>query len=165
MARPARTIIVGGGVGGMAFAAALERLGLPFVLLERARELGEVGSGLGVLPGAVRALRTLGVGEDLFARGAPFRRFIVCSSRGGELAEVSFTRIFEQARCPGYVMHRGALHSALRARVSGDAIRTGAEVVSIEERNGEIRAVLRDSPAAVSGDLLVGADGLNSVVR
>ena len=35
----------------------LQRLGLPFVLLERAPELGEVGSGLGILPGAVRALR------------------------------------------------------------------------------------------------------------
>jgi 2-polyprenyl-6-methoxyphenol hydroxylase-like FAD-dependent oxidoreductase len=110
--KPERTIIVGGGVGGMAFAAALQRLGLPFVLLERARELSEVGSGLGILPGAVRALRTLGVGDELFARGAPFRRFFVCSSRGEELAEVSFTRIFERAGCPGYVLHRGALHSA-----------------------------------------------------
>ena len=164
MAQPARTIIVGGGVGGMAFAAALQRLGLPFVLLERARELGEVGSGLGVLPGAVRALRVLGIGDELFARGAPFRRFFVCSSRGEELAEVSFTRIFEQARCPGYVLHRGALHAALTARVCPDAIRTGAEVVSVDATNGEVRVVLRDG-SAVSGDILVGADGLNSVVR
>lgn len=165
LVKPERTIIVGGGVGGMAFAAALERLGLPFVLLERARELGEVGSGLGVLPGAVRALRTLGVGEELFARGAPFRRFVVCSSRGQELAEVSFTRIFERAGCPGYVLHRGALHAALTARVQHDAIRTGSEVVSLEQRNGEVRVLLRDQSTVIAGDLLVGADGLHSVVR
>jgi 2-polyprenyl-6-methoxyphenol hydroxylase-like FAD-dependent oxidoreductase len=164
MVRPERTVIVGGGVGGMAFAAALERLGLPFVLLERARELGEVGSGLGVLPGAVRALRALGVGAELFDRGAPFRRFVVCSSRGDELAEVSFTRIFERARCPGYVLHRGALHAALTARVRANAIRTGSEVVSIDGTNGAVRAVLRDG-SAVAGDLVVGADGLNSIVR
>jgi len=163
--RPGRTIIVGGGVGGMAFAAALHRLGLPFVLLERAPELSEVGSGLGVLPGAVRALRTLGVGDELFARGAPFRRFFVCSAAGDELAEVSFTRIFEQAGCPGYVLHRGALHAALAARVPADAVRTGAEVVSIEQADGEVRVRLRDDPTPIAGDLLVGADGLHSVVR
>jgi len=149
----------------MAFAAALGRLGLPFVLLERASELGEVGSGLGVLPGAVKALRVLGVGDELFARGAPFRRFLVCSSRGEELAEVSFARIFERAGCPGYVLHRGALHSALAARVKRDAIRTGSEVVSIEERSGEVRVRLRDPSTVIEGDLVVGADGLNSVVR
>jgi len=163
--RPERTIIVGGGVGGMAFAAALERLGLPFVLLERAPQLSEVGSGLGILPGAVRALRALGVGDDLFARGAPFRRFLVCSSRGDELAEVSFTRIFEQAGCQGYVLHRGALHAALAARVRADAVRTGADVVSIAQERGEVRVVVRNRPEPIIGDLLVGADGLHSVVR
>ena len=163
--KPARTIIVGGGVGGMAFAAALERLGYPYVLLERARELGEVGSGLGILPGAVRALQRLGIGDELFSRGAPFRHFVVCSSRGEELAEVSFTRIFARAGCPGYVLHRGALHAAITAHVARDAIRTGAEVASVEERDGEVRVALRDGSNAITGDLLVGADGLNSVVR
>jgi len=163
--RPERTIIVGGGVGGMAVAAALERLGLPFVLLERARELREVGSGLGILPGAVRALRALGVDDDLFARGAPFRRFLVCSSRGDELAEVSFTRIFAQAGCQGYVLHRGALHAAIAARVRSDAIRTGADVVSIAEENGHVEVCLRDQSEPITGDLLIGADGLHSVVR
>jgi 2-polyprenyl-6-methoxyphenol hydroxylase-like FAD-dependent oxidoreductase len=163
--KPGRTVIVGGGVGGMALAAALTRLGLPFVLLERAGALGEVGSGLGVLPGAVRALQTLGVGDELFARGAPFRRFVVCSSHGDELAEVSFTRIFEQAGRPGYVLHRGALHAALTARVKSDAIRTGAEIVAVEDGQGEVRVVLRDGSETVAGDLVVGADGLHSVVR
>ncbi len=149
----------------MALAAALQRLGLPFVLLERAPALGEVGSGLGILPGAVRALRTLGVGEELFARGAPFRRFFVCSSRGDELAGVDFGRVFAQAGCGGWVLHRGALHAALAARVRPDAVRTGAEVVAIEQGDGEVRVALRDDPSPIVGDLLVGADGLNSVVR
>jgi 2-polyprenyl-6-methoxyphenol hydroxylase-like FAD-dependent oxidoreductase len=105
------------------------------------------------------------VDDDLFARGAPFRRFLVCSSRGDELAEVSFTRIFEQAGCQGYVLHRGALHAAIAARVRSDAIRTGADVVSIAEEKGHVQVCLRDQPEPITGDLLIGADGLHSVVR
>ena len=163
--RPRRTIVVGGGIGGMALAAALQRLGLPCVLLERAPALGEVGSGLGILPGAVRALETLGVSPALFAQAAPFRRFRVCSSRGEELAEMSFTRVFARAGRPGYVMHRGALHAALTACVRADAVRTDAEVVAVAERGGEALVSVRGDPTPIAGDLVVGADGLRSVVR
>ena len=58
--RPERVIIVGAGIGGMALAAALQRLGIPVLVLERAAHLGEVGAGLGVLPNAVRALAAIG---------------------------------------------------------------------------------------------------------
>lgn len=163
--KPQRTVIVGGGVGGMAFAAALERLGLPYVLLEQAPVLGEVGSGLGILPGAVRALEMLGVGPALFQSGAPFRRFRVATRHGRDLSEVSFARVFEQAGRAGYVLHRGALHTALAERVNPAAILTGARVSSIEEEGGEVRVSVEGRAEPIRGDLLVGADGLRSVVR
>lgn len=163
--KPERTIIVGGGVGGMALAAAFSRVGLPFVLLERAEDLGEVGSGLGVLPGAVRALESLGIGDELFRRGTPFQEFFLCSRDGRELARVSFKRVFERAGRLGYVLHRGALHAALSARVAPGAVRTGAEVVAVDESDGRVKVHLRGEPTPIEGDLVVGADGLNSVVR
>jgi 2-polyprenyl-6-methoxyphenol hydroxylase-like FAD-dependent oxidoreductase len=163
--KPSRTIIVGGGIGGMALAAALQRLGLPFVLLEQADALEEVGSGLGVLPGAVRALEALGVGPGLFASGAPFRRFRVATRRGEDLAELSFTRVFERAGRSGYVLHRAALHGALLAQVAPEAIRTGARAASVSQQGGEVQVDLAGGGAPVRGDLLVGADGIGSVVR
>src|SRR5262245_37703495 len=59
--RPGRVLIAGAGIGGMALAAALQRLGIQVVVLERAPRLGEVGAGLGILPKAVRALAAIGV--------------------------------------------------------------------------------------------------------
>ena len=162
--KPQRTIIVGAGIGGLAFAAALQRLGLPFVVLEQASELGEVGSGLGILSGAVRALETLGVDASLYERGAPFRRFRVSSRSGADLAELSFTRLFAYAGRPGYVLHRGALHAALAARVAPEAVQTRARVSRVEADGPIVRAILEDG-SALEGDLLVGADGLHSVVR
>ncbi|MGH0032859.1 MAG: FAD-dependent monooxygenase [Myxococcota bacterium] len=163
--RPERIVIVGGGIGGMALAAALGRLGQPFVLLEQAPELGEVGSGLGILPGAVRALEVLGVSPDLFARAAPFRRFRIATQRGEDLAELSFSRVFARAGRTGYVMHRGELHAALRACVDPGAVRTGSEVERIDAAGARVRAFVRGREAPEEGDLLIGADGLRSVVR
>ena len=79
--KPDRTIIIGAGIGGMSLAAAMARVGLRSVVLERAGRLGEVGSGLGVPPSAVRALETLNVSPALFANAAPFRRFLLLTGR------------------------------------------------------------------------------------
>ena len=163
--KPHRILIAGAGIGGMALAAALQRLGIPFLVLERAPQLGEVGAGLAVLPNAVRALETIGVSSDLFRDAGPFRRFRICTHRGEELSEVDFERVFRAIGRDGYVLHRAALHAALAACVDPAAVRTGACATRIEQDDASIRVHVAGDPAPVTGDLLVGADGLNSVVR
>ena len=160
-----RIIIVGGGVGGLALASALTKLALPFVVLERAPKIRDAGSALGILPGAVRALETLDIGDELFSSGSPFQRFVVSTSGGTDLAEVSFTRIFERAGRLGYVLRHGALHSALMAQVDPASVRTGAEVTAIENGEDRVRVWVKGDSTPVEGSLLVGADGLRSVVR
>jgi len=163
--KPERTIIIGAGIGGMALAAALARVGIPSLVLERAPQLGEVGSGLGVLPSAVRALETLNVSPALFANAAPFRRFFVCSRHGEELAEVDFSRVFRRIGWNGYVMHRAALHASLAACVDPETVRTGMSVTAIAQHNGMVQVHVAGESAPFSGDLVVGADGLNSITR
>ncbi len=60
--------IVGGGIGGVAAAAFLQRAGMPAI--EHAAELKEVGAGLVLAPNAVRLLRRLGVMDKLLDRAA-----------------------------------------------------------------------------------------------
>src|SRR5262245_21585193 len=94
--RPERVIIAGAGIGGMALAAALQRLDISVLVLERAPQLGEVGAGLGILPNAVRALTAIGVSRTLYASAGPFRRFRICNHRGEELKEVDFEGAFRR---------------------------------------------------------------------
>ncbi len=163
--RPGRVIIAGAGIGGMGLAAALQRLGISALVLERAARLGEVGAGLGVLPNAVRALSVIGVSRQLFDDAGPFRRFRICSQRGEELTEIDFEDAFRSIGVEGYVLHRAALHSALSKCVDPGVVRTGACVSAIEQTEAGVRVCVDGDPMSISGDLLVGADGLNSVVR
>ncbi|MEJ7688692.1 MAG: FAD-dependent monooxygenase, partial [Variovorax sp.] len=56
-------LLVGGGIGGMAAALALARLGISIDLLEQSAEMGEIGAGLQLGPNAFAALDALGVGD------------------------------------------------------------------------------------------------------
>ena len=56
-------IIAGGGIGGMAAAIGLSRAGYKVVVLERAKEFGEIGAGIQLGPNAFHALKVLGVAE------------------------------------------------------------------------------------------------------
>jgi 2-polyprenyl-6-methoxyphenol hydroxylase-like FAD-dependent oxidoreductase len=163
--RPDRVVIVGAGIGGLALAAALQRLGIEVLVLERAPRLGEVGAGLGVLPNAVRALTAIGVSRTLYHDAGPFRRFRICNQRGEELTEIDFEEAFRRMGGEGYVMHRAALHAAIAACVDPGVVRTGACVTSIEQCAAGVSVRLAGEPAPVRGDLVVGADGLHSVAR
>jgi 2-polyprenyl-6-methoxyphenol hydroxylase-like FAD-dependent oxidoreductase len=160
-----KIVIVGGGIGGMALAAALTRRGAPPLVLEQASELGEVGSGLGVLPSAVHALRSLGVSESLFEGAAPLRRVRLGSHRGRELAVLDVTRVFERVGAGGYVMRRTALHAALARLVDPACVRTGARVRGLRSVEGGVEIALEGEGEPLRAELVVGADGLRSAVR
>jgi 2-polyprenyl-6-methoxyphenol hydroxylase-like FAD-dependent oxidoreductase len=69
MTRAPRIAIVGGGVGGLAAALALERLGAEIVVCEQSPALNEIGAGLNLSPNALMALRALGVEDTVIALG------------------------------------------------------------------------------------------------
>src|SRR5262249_10840754 len=121
--------------------------------------------GLGVLPNAVRALTAIGVSRRLYADAGPFRLFRICNQRGEELNEVDFAAAFRRMGGEGYVMHRAALHAAISECVDPGSVRTDACVTSIEQDEAGVSVRVAGESTAITGDLLVGADGLNSVVR
>src|SRR6476469_2426719 len=63
-----KVVVVGGGIGGLAAAAALTRSGHQVEVLERARGFGQVGAGLSLWPNALRALDALGLGDAVRER-------------------------------------------------------------------------------------------------
>lgn len=155
-------IVIGGGIGGLAAAIALGRCGWHVEVLERAPAFGEIGAGLSLWPNGVRALDALGVGEQLRERALTETEGGIRDVTGRWLSR---TDVQELGRRYGPVVavHRAHLLEILRAALPATALRTGTEVTAVEADGPQVE--VRHSAGTSRGDLLVGADGIHSVVR
>ena len=169
MAASAPILIAGGGIGGLTLAIALARVGRRSLVLERQPEFSPAGAGIQIGPNGVRILRELGVADALepFV-GKPDAIEVFDGSSGRKLTSLPLGKWLEARHGAAYwVAHRGDLHKALletAARSSLIEVRTGFEIGSVTQRDDEV-IVGTANDAAISGSLLVGADGLWSTVR
>jgi 2-polyprenyl-6-methoxyphenol hydroxylase-like FAD-dependent oxidoreductase len=152
-----RVIIVGGGIAGLSAAGALRQAGHEVVVLERAERIDPVGAGITLFANALSALERLGIRAAVAARGAPATRSAILTREGRELARVP-PDLLEGT----IALHRADLQAELVAS-AGD-VRLGVEVTAVEQGEEGVLAKCADGSEEL-GDLLVGADGLNSVVR
>ncbi|MEW2402406.1 FAD-dependent monooxygenase [Streptomyces sp. NPDC046862] len=162
-----RIVIIGGGIGGLAAAAFLRRAGLTATVHEQASALTEVGAGLVVAPNAVRLVRRLGVMEQLLRRAVPldwgweFRRWADGSVLSVENLSGVCERLYGERT---YVVHRADLLDTVLAAVPGEWIRLGARCASVEAVSDGALVRFTDG-GHIEADVVVGADGMHSVVR
>lgn len=156
-----KVIIVGGGIGGLATAIALRRQGLDVAVFEQAEELREIGAGLSVWPNATGALEKLGLLPRLLERSEVLERLQLRTWKGELLSDI---RTVADFATPSVCVHRADLLSILKAEVPDECVRLGQRFEDFAERDGAVTARFSGGQE-VTGDGLVGADGLNSTVR
>lgn len=162
MSRERTAIVVGGGIGGLATAAALVNRGWRVSVLERAAAFEEVGAGLSVWSNALRALDALGVGDEVRARAMVETSAGIRRPSGRWLARTD-TEELARRFGPLVMIHRADLLEILRRAVPTEALRPGVEVVDV--RAGASGAEVIHSAGADPADVVVGADGIRSTVR
>jgi 2-polyprenyl-6-methoxyphenol hydroxylase-like FAD-dependent oxidoreductase len=156
--RRLKVLVVGGGIGGLATAAALRGDGHHVEVFERAAALAEVGAGLSMAPNALAALDRLGVGDDIRGRGGIAHRILVRTRSGKILSEIDAAgRDWEVVG-----VHRVDVQDVL-LRAAGD-VRLGAGVVGFDCTDDSVTVRLEGGNTA-EGDLVIGADGIRSTVR
>jgi 2-polyprenyl-6-methoxyphenol hydroxylase-like FAD-dependent oxidoreductase len=166
---PPSVLLVGGGIGGMAAALALARLGVAVDLLEQSAAIGEIGAGLQLGPNAFAALDALGVGEAVRAGSVFTDRLVMMDAVDcGEVASVPVGEAFRtRFGNPYAVSHRADLHGALFDAVQRQPlirVHTGAQVDTLELGGPQVHAATRDG-RHFSADAVVGCDGVKSIVR
>ena len=148
-----RVSVIGGSIGGLTAAIALRRAGAEVTIFERRASLEDEGTGLALRPAAVEALSRLGVTLS----GAQLDGWRYAAVKDGE-AKV---RVGWRAPLTAYTY--AALRAALLDQAAGIELRRGAAVTAVAS-HGE-RARLRVGDADVESDLVVAADGVDSLAQ
>jgi salicylate hydroxylase len=169
MAMPPPILIAGGGIGGLALAIALAKVGQRSLVLEERETFAAEGAGIQLGPNGVRILRELGVASALQPLvGEPEAIEVNDGSSGRTLATLPLGGwIAARHGAPYWVAHRGDLARALLETARSQALiglRPGFAVVSVAERDEDVE-VLSPAGDRLAGGALVGADGLWSGVR
>ena len=165
--------VIGGGIGGLALALALQQRGLRCEVFEAAPEVREIGVGITLLPHAMRELSLLGLQDPIEAQGIANEESVFFNRFG------QFIYREPRGRLAGYDhpevgMHRGRLHltmyRAALERLAPGSIRTGVRCAGVVQ--DEAGATLQffstvggDALPAERFDLVVACDGVNSAVR
>ncbi|KAF2098309.1 cercosporin toxin biosynthesis protein [Rhizodiscina lignyota] len=164
-------LIIGAGIGGLSLANGLQKLGIPFIVLERDASLGTRPQGYRVRLGAdgAEALKHNLTPEiwDMFERTCPASPGQESTHMDAQTAEVTAPPAqFGQGRPPGhsYTVDRTTVRHVMAAGLKPESIKYGKVFKKYELTPDGVTAHFEDG-SSFSGSLLVGAEGVHSRVR
>lgn len=158
-----KVIIIGGGIGGMALAVALKQQHIEAEVYEQADELREVGAGLVLWPNALKALDALGLVPAVRRVSVPFRESEIKTWQGTLLTRLTSPEL-QDARTGGALIHRTQLLTVFADCLNPATVHLDACCTHVEQTESGVTAQFRNGRTA-TGDLLIGADGIHSLVR
>ena len=166
-----QVMVIGGGISGLTMALSLHQAGIPVRVYEASRDVRPLGVGINLQPNAVRELDELGLGARL-AQVGNSTRALCFFNKFGQLIRREPRGLAAGYHWPQVSIHRGRLQvvlfEAARERL-GDDIRTGWRLTGFEQHGDKVMASFADPEGRALGeetaDVLIGADGIHSVVR
>ena len=159
-----KTNVIGAGIGGLTTALALEQKGIDVDVYERSAVLTDVGAGISLWPNALKALYQLGLRPALDGVSFVSMDGAVRNSDGTVLSRTTADQFIARLGLPVVAFHPADLLAVLVDAARDIAIHTGHEARDVEQDADGVTVRFANG-AGARGDVLIGADGLRSVVR
>jgi len=163
-----KVLIVGAGLGGLSAAACLIKAGHDVEIYEQAAVLGEVGAGIQLSANPMHVMRHLGLDQAIVKLGVRPGAYVFRLHDTGEIIQqFPLSEDHERQHGAPYIqIHRADLHELLvdnARRLKPDVIHLKKQAVGFSENADGVELKFSDGTSA-RGDILVGADGLKSVI-
>ncbi len=162
--RKERIAILGGGVGGLTTAIALNQLGYETKLFEGAPKLEGIGAGFGLASNALYAFRFLGLEREVAEAGHPIDSFNICDQHGNTLIRTDPQRLQNHFGAGNFSYHRADLHQLLLRHIPEGQIFTGHRLIDFKQEHDRVSLRFANGHTE-EVDYLIASDGVQSVVR
>lgn len=159
-----KAVIVGAGIGGLTTGIALKQAGYKVEIYDRVQELRPAGAGISLWSNGIKVLNRLGLGEKMAAIGGQMNAMEYRSHSDESLSYIDLRPLFEQVGQRPYPVARTDLQAMLLEAVGEANVHLGMQCVGVDQDEDSATAIFENGQR-VKGDLVIGADGVRSVVR
>ena len=157
--------IIGAGIGGLTTALAFQQKGIPYQIFEKAPKLNEVGAGIWLAPNALQVLESLGVLEDIKSNGNSIDRITLGKPDLSPLSDNPQDVVKDKFGYSTIAIHRARLQKLLFEKIPTEKIHLGKSFQSFRQLTSEKINITFADHSTTETDFLIGADGINSLVR
>jgi FAD-dependent urate hydroxylase len=159
-----KAIIIGAGMGGLTTAIALKRAGYQIEVYDRVKELRPVGAGISLWSNGVKVMNWLGLGDEIHKIGGEMNRMTYLSKENELLNDIDLLPLIDQVGQRPYPVSRSELQSMLLEQLGKEYVKLETKCIGAKEEGNQVTAIFEDGSTA-TGDVLIAADGVRSVLR
>lgn len=158
-----KVLIIGAGIGGLTAGIALKQAGYEVEIYDRVKEMRPVGAGISLWSNGVKVLNRLGLGEKMAKIGGVMERMEYRTKSGELINDIDLMPLIHQVGQRPYPVARRDLQTMLVEAFPGE-VKLDHKCIGVEEKETGVTATFENGHQA-TGDLLVAADGVRSILR
>ncbi len=160
-----RFAVVGGGIGGLTVAIALQQKGFNVVVYEHAREWSPLGAGIILAGNAMKAFREINLDEQILVAGREMKQFVIRDEVGKVIGRADGQKINQSYGLVNTLtLHRADLHNVLYNALLPHTVQLGKACIDFREDTDGVRLFFTDGTSVIA-DYIIAADGIHSMFR